>query len=87
MVLNATFQNGTDLSASFASETALGASLGATVYVPVLEDYTGPYTVTPTQQTQTLSTQGLHMAHNVTVNPIPSNYGLITWNGSILTVS
>lgn len=23
----------------------------------------------------------------VTVNPIPSNYGLITWNGSILTVS
>ena len=27
------------------------------------------------------------MASDVTVNPIPSNYGLITWDGSVLTVS
>ena len=49
--------------------------------------YTGAYTVTPTQQLQTLSTQGKTMTSNVTVNPIPSNYGLITWDGSVLTVS
>ena len=49
--------------------------------------YDGSYSVTPSQQTQTLSTAGKIMAHNITVNPIPSNFGLITWNGSVLTVS
>lgn len=49
--------------------------------------YTGAYEVTPTQSTQTLATNGRVMTADVTVNPIPSNYGLITYNGSILTVS
>lgn len=51
------------------------------------ETYTGPYTVTPSDETQTLETADKIMSHNVTINPIPSNYGLITWNGSVLTVS
>lgn len=51
------------------------------------EHYEGPYTVTPTNQTQTLQTQGLIMDGVVTIDPIPSNYGLITWDGSVLTVS
>lgn len=55
---------------------------------PIYPDtYTGSYTVTPSQSTQILETDHLMMAHNVTINPIPSNYGLITYNGSILTVS
>lgn len=49
--------------------------------------YEGEYEVTPTQQTQTLETDSLYMRGNITINPIPSNYGLITWNGSTLTVS
>lgn len=49
--------------------------------------YTRAYEVTPTQETQTLPTEGLMMSHDVVINPIPSNYGLITWNGSTLTVS
>lgn len=49
--------------------------------------YTGSYEVTPTQETQTLNTANLMMSENVVINPIPSNYGLITWNGSTLTVS
>ena len=53
----------------------------------VYPHYEGPYTVTPTQSTQTLNTNGFVMDNNVKVNPIPSNYGLITWNGSFLTVS
>ena len=61
-----------------------GASEGIPIYPA---DYSGPYTVTPTQSTQTLPTEGLMMNHDVTVNPIPSCYGLITWNGSVLTVS
>lgn len=52
-----------------------------------VEYYTGSYDVTPSSQIQTLLTADLAMAENVTINPIPSNYGLITWNGSTLTVS
>lgn len=49
--------------------------------------YTGDYEVTPSSETQTLATDSFYMTGNITINPIPSNYGLITWNGSTLTVS
>lgn len=50
-------------------------------------DYHGSYEITPTQNTQTLSVANKRMAQDLVVNPIPSNYGLITWDGSTLTVS
>ena len=53
----------------------------------IIETYEGPYTVIPTSEQQTLLTEKLRMAANVIIEPIPSNYGLITWNGSVLTVS
>jgi hypothetical protein len=56
-------------------------------YGTAADEYSGPTVVTPTEETQTLSTAGLALAQNITVNPIPSNYGLITWDGSVLTVS
>lgn len=46
--------------------------------------------VIPTQSTQILTADpghGYTGLGTVTVEPIPSNYGLITWNGSVLTVS
>lgn len=49
--------------------------------------YTGITTVTPSTETQTLLTADKAVLSNITVNPIPDNYGLITWNGNILTVS
>lgn len=49
--------------------------------------YTGEYHVTPSDQQQTLSTAGFLLAEDVVVDAIPSNYGLITWDGSTLTVS
>lgn len=49
--------------------------------------YEGSYVATPSAEAQVLETKNLRMTDNVTVNPIPSNYGLITWNGSVLTVS
>ncbi len=52
-----------------------------------LPEYEGPYVITPSSETQTLSTEQVAMTSNVVINPIPSNYGLITWNGSTLTVS
>lgn len=49
--------------------------------------YRGEYEVTPSSETQTLQTANRLLASNIVINPIPSNYGLITWNGSVLTVS
>ena len=43
---------------------------------------------TPSAETQILTAdEGYDGLGTVTINPIPSNYGLITWNGSVLTVS
>ena len=50
-------------------------------------DYEGPYEVIPSTEEQTLATANKTLTLNVVVKPIPSNYGLITWNGSELTVS
>lgn len=49
--------------------------------------YEGAYTVTPGAEAIILPTEDLLMRENVTINPVPSNYGLITWDGSTLTVS
>lgn len=49
--------------------------------------YGGEYTVTPQTVEQTLPTKDYLLTENIVINPIPSNYGLITWNGSTLTVS
>ena len=65
----------------------LGLALSEQFVVGEGIPYGGPYKVTPTQGTQVLETKFFKMTDNVTVNPIPSNYGLITWNGSYLMVS
>ena len=49
--------------------------------------YDGAYEITPGAEAQVLETRDLRMTDNVTVKAIPSNYGLISWNGSVLTVS
>lgn len=49
--------------------------------------YTGEYEFTPSAETQTIPTSNKALAQDITINPIPSNYGLITWDGSTLTVS
>ena len=55
--------------------------------VAVMPTYRGSYQVTPSAQEQVLPTDGLVMDGDLTVGAIPSNYGLITWDGSTITVS
>lgn len=50
-------------------------------------DYEGAYEITPSAETQTLPSTDTVMHRDIVINPIPSNYGLITWNGATLTVS
>ena len=49
--------------------------------------YDGPMEITPTTETQILDTTMRSLVDNIVINPIPSDYGKITWNGSTLTVS
>lgn len=49
--------------------------------------YEGATEITPSETEQILQTKNFRMTENITVNPIPSNYGLITWDGSTITVS
>ena len=49
--------------------------------------YDGSYEATPSSAEQVFSTGGKLMTGNFVVNPIPQNYGLITYNGSKLRVS
>lgn len=71
------------------SEGSVSVNLGIETQIVAgsLDEYEGPYSVTPTEEAQTLQTKNFRMTDNIVVNPIPSNYGLITWNGSIITVS
>ena len=69
------------------SEYALDMRVVQVIEKPIGEPYEGAYEVTPTEQTQTLPSENKFLYENVVINPIPSNYGLITWNGSTLTVS
>lgn len=85
------------LTATFKPQTVSvdidAATMDVTLGTPVVKEYvdvqtyTGAYDITPSAETQTLDTAGMRMSRAVTINPIPQNYGLITWNGSFLTVS
>ena len=69
------------------SAVGLSVGLGAAYTMREGEIYDGPYEFTPSSETQTIYTKDKTLLENITINPIPNNYGLITWNGSILTVS
>ena len=53
----------------------------------ILPIYDGAVSVTPSAETQTLRTENKSLMSDIIINPIPNNYGLITWDGSTITVS
>lgn len=87
VTFHASFSTDTSFPVGFSTDTTFSLGMGSVIVVPVGEHYEGDYNVTPNLETQILPTEGLAMWHDVVVNPIPSNYGLITWDGAKLTVS
>ena len=85
------------LQASVSDQYSLAAAVGeditvesALAYVKQelhIDPYEGSYEITPSAETQVLHTEMKEMIHDLVINPIPSNYGLITWNGATRTVS
>lgn len=49
--------------------------------------YDGPYEWLPSEESQTVSISGKMATTDIIIEPIPSNYGRITYNGSTITVS
>ena len=49
--------------------------------------YDGTVQIVPGPEEQVLDTQYMTVMDNITVAPIPKNYGLITYNGRTITVS
>lgn len=76
------------LSGELSSIRTLSAFLtGGISKVEPLPYYEGEYEITPASEAQIIETAQMSMAQNLIVNPIPSNYGLITWDGRTITVS
>lgn len=66
------------------------AALNGGLTIPEIiraETYRGPAEFTPSQEIQTIEIANMTSLTDITINPIPQNYGLITWDGSTITVS
>lgn len=69
-------------------QTVIDGEVGTVTRVrEALPAYDGPMEVTPSAATQILPTTERSVLADIVIKPIPSNYGLITWNGSTITVS
>ena len=69
---------------AFSDDGAFSADFGVVISST---PYQGEYEFTPSGETQTVNTAGYALAQDIIINPIPPNYGKITWNGSVITVS
>lgn len=49
--------------------------------------YAGPFEIAPAAEEQVIQMAGCVVPEDIKVGAIPSNYGLITWDGATLTVS
>lgn len=49
--------------------------------------YTGEYEITPGEEEVVLNTSDKLLTQRITIAAIPSNYGLVSWNGTTLTIS
>lgn len=67
--------------------TTVPIAFGYNITIIGADTYHGEYEFTPSSETQTIEIENKRAEHDIIINPIPNNYGLITWNGAVLTVS
>ena len=70
-MLNATFNQGNTLHACFQGADTLDASLNATVYIPVVDVYEGPYVAIPKVDAQSFPTARKTMRDDFEVTGVP----------------
>lgn len=72
--------------ASMGGEVEVGIEALNVVHIAE-EPYTGPTTIVPDEHAQIVQIAGKTAVTNIRIEPIPQNWGKITWNGATLTVS
>lgn len=70
-----------------ADKVTLPVTAGTQIIVNRDPEYAGAHEFTPGDSTQIVPVGGYRMTQDIIIDPIPSNYGKITWNGAVLTVS
>lgn len=55
--------------------------------VASVEQYKGDYVFAPASVPQVIDIQGKQATEDIIIEAIPSNYGLVEWDGSVLKVS
>lgn len=79
-----------ETTASFSNqliEVEAGLTTNVTHYHSEYPDYEGETTFTPSQETQIIPTGHTVLLSDITINPIPSNYGRITYSGGIISIT
>lgn len=79
-----------ETTASFSNqliEVEAGLTTNITHYHSEYPTYDGETTFTPSAETQTIPTGHTVLLSDITINPIPSNYGRITYSGGIISIT
>lgn len=84
MKLHVVDDNGIKLSVG--DSDGLSLSAGEVVNIGA-EKYDGPYEWTPGAEAQTIPINSKQATADIVIKPIPNNYGLVTYDGSTITVS
>ena len=86
--MNGTITKKIRMSGSISGGNRATGNIGPVKVVHVTPDrYAGPFSITPTDKTQVVEAGEKYLPENIIIEPIPSNYGKITWDGYTLTVS
>lgn len=87
MAIKLTVNTNTDAVLAVNDSENIGLEAEPSIVIDRTTVYDGAHEWTPTDSVQTIEIANKKALENIKINPIPNNYGLITWNGSTLTVS
>lgn len=76
-----------DTEASYTCTFTESANMVVDLGPSISKEYHGPTEVVPGPEYQSLHTTNRILTGEIVIDPIPANYGLITYNGNIITVS
>lgn len=76
-----------NLPVNLSADAMIHAMVGTSYQIIGGHHYEGSYEFTPSTAEQTISTANKVLDQDIVIQPIPQNYGLITYNGSYITVS
>ena len=89
LVVNCTVAESTQQYDMTVSErtVSVDAEVSMQIVAGITPEFDGDYAYTPRSEQIVIRCTDRKMVDDITIDPIPSNYGLITWNGAYLTVS